>query len=82
MAKWLYLIFVSLLSKFPNVITWHFFLISVGGKKKVIFAHKGKSNTSFVTVKGLLLFVWTHNINILFSFFPKTNRMRYLPSWS
>ncbi len=29
----------------------------------VIFAHKGKSNTSFRTVKGLLLFVCTHNIN-------------------
>ncbi len=28
----------------------------------VIFAHKSKSNTSFVTVKGLLLFVCTHNI--------------------
>ncbi len=30
----------------------------------VIFAHK--SNTSFVTVKGLLLFVCTHNINKTF----------------
>ncbi len=29
----------------------------------VIFAHKSKSNTSFVTVKGLLLFVCTDNIN-------------------
>ncbi len=27
----------------------------------IIFAHKSKSNTSFVTVKGLLLFVCTHN---------------------
>ncbi len=32
----------------------------------VIFAHKGKSNTSFVTVKGLLLFVCTHIINKTF----------------
>ncbi len=32
----------------------------------VIFAHKGKSNTSFGTVKGLLLFVCTHNINKTF----------------
>ncbi len=32
----------------------------------IIFAHKSKSNTSFVTVKGLLLFVCTHNINKTF----------------
>ncbi len=32
----------------------------------VIFAHKGKSNTPFGTVKGLLLFVCTHNINNAF----------------
>ncbi len=32
-------------------------------KYAVFFAHKGKSNTSFGTVKGLLLFVCTHNIN-------------------
>ncbi len=32
----------------------------------VIFAHKSKSNTSFVTVKGLLLFVCTDNINKTF----------------
>ncbi len=32
----------------------------------VIFASKSKSNTSFVTVKGLLLFVCTHNINKTF----------------
>ncbi len=32
----------------------------------VIFAHKSKSNTSFVTVKGLLLSVCTHNINKTF----------------
>ncbi len=31
-------------------------------KYAVIFAHKGKSNTLFGTVKGLLLFVCTHNI--------------------
>ncbi len=34
----------------------------------VIFAHKGKSNTSFGTVKGLLLFVCTHNINKMSAF--------------
>ncbi len=32
----------------------------------VIFAHKGKSNTSFGSVKGLLLFVCTHNIKKTF----------------
>ncbi len=32
----------------------------------VIFDHKSKSNTSFVTVKGLLLFVCTHNVNKTF----------------
>ncbi len=32
-------------------------------KYAIFFAHKGKSNTSFGTVKGLLLFVCTHNIN-------------------
>ncbi len=32
-------------------------------KYTVIFAHKDKSNTSFGTVKGLLLSVCTHNIN-------------------
>ncbi len=37
-----------------------------GNKYAVIFAHKGKSNTSFGTVKGLLLFVYTHNINKTF----------------
>ncbi len=36
-----------------------FFLLTV--KTTKIFAHKGKSNTSFGTVKGLLLFVCTHN---------------------
>ncbi len=35
-------------------------------KGKVI---KGKSNISFGTVKGLLLFVCTHNINKTFSFY-------------
>ncbi len=29
------------------------------------FSHKGKSNISFWTVKGLLLFVCIHNINIV-----------------
>ncbi len=32
----------------------------------VIFASKSKSNTSFVTLKGLVLFVCTHNINKTF----------------
>ncbi len=32
----------------------------------VFFASKSKSNTSFVTVKGLVLFVCTHNINKTF----------------
>ncbi len=32
----------------------------------VIFASKSNSNTSFVTVKDLLLFVCTHNINKTF----------------
>ncbi len=30
------------------------------------FSHKGKSNISFGTVMGLLLFVRIHNINIVF----------------
>ncbi len=38
-------------------------------KYAVIFAHKGKSNTSFGTVKGLLLFVCTHNINKTLCFY-------------
>ncbi len=48
----------------------------------VIFAHKGKSNTSFITVKGLLLFVCTHNINKTLCFYKikKTNMMPFLPS--
>ncbi len=48
----------------------------------VIFAHKGKSNTSFGTVKGLLVFVCTHNINKTLCFYKikKTNMMRFLPS--
>ncbi len=46
----------------------------------VIFAHKGKSNTSFGTVKGLLLCLCTHNINKMSCFyleqehFTKMNR--------
>ncbi len=31
----------------------------------LFFSHKGKSNISFWTVKGLLLFVCIHNINIV-----------------
>ncbi len=48
----------------------------------VIFAHKGKSNTSFGTVKGLLLFVCTHNINKTLCLYKikKTNMMRFLLS--
>ncbi len=51
-------------------------------KYAVIFAQKGKSNTSFGTVKGLLLFVCTHNINKTLCFYKitKTNMMRFLPS--
>ncbi len=33
--------------------------------RRVIFSHKGKSNISFGTVMGLLLFVCIHNINIV-----------------
>ncbi len=43
-------------------------------KYTVFFAHKGKSNTSFGTVKGLLLFVCTHNINNDSQCFYKINR--------
>ncbi len=48
----------------------------------VIFAHKGKSNTSFGTVKGLLLCVCTHNINKTLCFYKikKINMMHFLPS--
>ncbi len=48
----------------------------------IIFAHKDKSNTSFGTVKGLLLFVCTHNINKMLCFYKikKTNMMHFLPS--
>ncbi len=47
----------------------------------VIFAHKGKSNTSFGTVNGLLL-LCTHNINKTLCFYKikKTNMMRFLAS--
>ncbi len=31
----------------------------------IFFSHKGKSNISFGTVNGLLLFVCIHNINIV-----------------
>ncbi len=48
----------------------------------MIFAHKGKSNASFKTVKGLLLFVCTHNVNKTLCFYKikKTNMMCFLPS--
>ncbi len=52
----------------------HFFLDSGNNLKyAIIFAHKGKSNTSFGTVKGLLLFVCIHNINNTLCFY-KINR--------
>ncbi len=35
----------------------------------VVFAHKGKSNASFGTVNGLLLFVCTHNIDKTLCFY-------------
>ncbi len=54
----------------------HFF--SMETTYAVIFAPKSKSNTSFVTVKGLLLFVCTNNINKTFYKIKKT--MRILPS--
>ncbi len=38
----------------------------------MIFAHKGKSNISSGTVKGLLLFVCIHNINIVLLYNRKT----------
>ncbi len=38
------------------------------------FVHKGKSNTSFGTVKGLLLFVCTHNINKTLCFYKIKNK--------
>ncbi len=37
-----------------------------GNNLRLIFALKSKSNTSFGTVKDLLLFVCTHNINKTF----------------
>ncbi len=40
----------------------------------VTFAHKGKSNTSFGTIKGLLLFVCTHNINKTLCFYLEQER--------
>ncbi len=47
----------------------------------IIFAHKGKSNTSFGTVNGLLLFVCTHNINKTLCFYKiKKTIMCFLPS--
>ncbi len=51
-------------------------------KCAIIFAHKVKSNTSFGTVKGLLFFECTHNINKTLCFYKikKTKMMRFLPS--
>ncbi len=47
----------------------------------IFFLIKGKSNTSFGTVKGLLLFVCTHIINkTCFYKTKKTNMMCFLPS--
>ncbi len=53
-------------------------------KYALILSHKGKNNTSFGTVKGLLLFVCTPNMNKILCFckIKKTNRMRFLPSLS
>ncbi len=53
-------------------------------KYAVIFAHKGKNNTLFGTVKGLFVLVCTHNINktLCVSKIKKTNRMQFLPSRS
>ncbi len=50
--------------------SWSLVLFSYSSYKqlkirRVIFAHKGKSNISFGTVKGLPLFVCIHNINIV-----------------
>ncbi len=53
-------------------------------KYALILSHKGKNNTSFGTVKGLLLFVCTPNMDktLCFCKIKKTNRMRFLPSLS
>ncbi len=49
-----------------NVVTWIFSYSKNNLKYAVwFFSHKGKSNISFGTVKGLLLFVCIHNINIV-----------------
>ncbi len=46
-----------------------------------MFAHKGKRNTSFGTVKGLLLFMCTHNINKTLYFYKiKKTILLFLPS--
>ncbi len=60
-----------------SAITYNFFRGYI-----VIFTHKCKSNKSFRTVKSLLLFVCTHNINKTLCFYKikKTNMMRFLPS--
>ncbi len=48
------------------------------------FAHTDKSNKSFQSVKGILLFVCTHNNNktLCFCKIMKANRVRVLPSKS
>ncbi len=55
-------------------------------KYAVISAHKGKSNTLFGIVKGLLLFVCTHNINKTCFYKIKKKKQdalsgEYLPHW-
>ncbi len=57
-----------------SAITCIFFLTVNNLKYAVFFPHKGKSNTSFGTVKGLLLFVCTNNINNDSQCFYKINR--------
>ena len=47
------------------------------------FDRTGKSNTSIESVKGLLLFVYTHNKKTLGIYkIKKTNRVRCLQPWS
>ncbi len=52
-----------------------------GNLRLIFFSDKDKSNTSFGTVKDLLLFVCTHIINkTCFYKTKKTNMMCFLPS--
>ncbi len=48
------------------------------------FDRTDKSNTSIKSVKGLLLFVYTHDKNKTLCIYKikKTNRVRCLPPWS